>query len=116
MDMNNNSTNQDSSQTKKSKILIIEDEVSLIDLLAAKLIKEGYVVQKALDGEEGLEKVHEWKPDLILLDIVMPKIDGYEVLEQLNKERNKIPAEADCALEACRNSLIQTAKPISTAS
>ena len=91
MDMNNNSTNQDSSQTKKSKILIIEDEVSLIDLLAAKLIKEGYVVQKALDGEEGLEKVHEWKPDLILLDIVMPKIDGYEVLEQLNKEGNKIP-------------------------
>jgi len=89
--MDNNSKNQDSGKIKKSKILIIEDEESLIELLAAKLTKEGYEVEKALDGEDGVKKVYKWKPDLILLDIVMPKMDGYEVLEKLNEEGNKIP-------------------------
>jgi len=73
------------------KILIIEDEVSLTDLLVAKLKKEGYEVDFAYDGEEGYGKISVFKPDLILLDIVMPKMDGYEVLEKLKDEGNKIP-------------------------
>jgi len=89
--MDNNSKNQDSGKTKKLKVLIIEDEESLIELLAAKLTKEGYEVEKALDGKDGVKKVYKWKPDLILLDIVMPKMDGYEVLEELNEKGNKIP-------------------------
>jgi len=74
-----------------TKILIIEDERELIDLLKAKLEKEGFRVETAYDGEEGLRQVAAYQPDLILLDIVMPKMDGYEVLEHLNENNNKIP-------------------------
>lgn len=73
------------------KILIIEDEESLIDLLVAKFKKENYGVEFAYDGEEGYKKIGTYKPDLILLDIVMPKMDGYEVLEKMNEEGIKIP-------------------------
>jgi DNA-binding response OmpR family regulator len=76
---------------KKEKILIIEDEESLKDLLVAKLRKENYDVDFASDGEAGLKKIKEFKPDLILLDIIMPKMDGYEVLEKMNEEKIKIP-------------------------
>jgi len=75
----------------KKKILIIEDEQPLVDLLVEKLKKEDYEVDFAIDGEAGYNKVGEFNPDLILLDIVMPKMDGYEVLEKLNKEKNKVP-------------------------
>ena len=78
-------------QEKKTKILIVEDERELIDLLKAKLVKEGYEVVCAYDGEEGLKMVTLHKPDLILLDIVMPKLDGYGVLEKLSDESIKIP-------------------------
>lgn len=76
---------------KKAKILIIEDEHSLVDLLVAKLKKVGYDVDFAYDGEEGYEMINKVNPDLILLDIVMPKMDGYEVLEKLNEDKKKIP-------------------------
>ncbi len=62
-----------------------------MDLLTAKLNKEGYSVEFAYDGEAGYNKIRETKPDLILLDIVMPKMDGYEVLEKMNEEKVKIP-------------------------
>ena len=73
------------------KILIIEDEQPLVDLLVEKLKKENYDVEFAVDGKAGYEKVKVCNPDLILLDIMMPEMDGYEVLEKLNKEGNKIP-------------------------
>jgi DNA-binding response OmpR family regulator len=78
-------------EKKEIKILIIEDERSLVDLLVKKLSMEGYEMSFAYDGEEGLEKVDEVKPDLILLDIQMPKKDGYEVLESLSRDGKKIP-------------------------
>ncbi|MCX6796779.1 MAG: response regulator, partial [Candidatus Falkowbacteria bacterium] len=77
--------------SKKVKILIIEDEKSLVDLLLTKLEKEGYSVQAALDGEEGFKEIIRFLPDLILLDVVMPKMDGYEVLEKMHQEKIKIP-------------------------
>lgn len=76
---------------KKTKILLIEDEESLVELLSDKLQKEGYEVKTALDGESGFNKIKEFAPDLILLDIVMPKMDGYEVLEKMKEEKIKIP-------------------------
>jgi two-component system alkaline phosphatase synthesis response regulator PhoP len=77
----------------KQKILIIEDEKTLLEAIAKKLQVENYQTYTAMDGEEGLVKVKENKPDLILLDILMPKVDGFEVLESLNKDPDlaKIP-------------------------
>src|SRR6056297_567845 len=79
------------SNSKKTKILIIEDERPLADLLASKLKKEGYEIENAYDGDEGYEKIKKWDPDLILLDIIMPKMDGYEVMEKINEEEREIP-------------------------
>lgn len=76
---------------KKIKILIMEDEVALADLLVAKLKKEDFDVDFAYDGEAGYKKVDTFNPDLILLDIVMPKMNGYEVLEKLKQEKQNIP-------------------------
>jgi len=73
------------------KILLIEDEQVLADVLDAKLKKEGYVTNVAYEGEDGYNKVREWKPDLILLDIVLPKMNGYEVLERMQADNNKTP-------------------------
>lgn len=75
------------------KILIVEDEEILVSLLDRKLKEEGYETSLAYDGEEGLQKIKEEKPDLILLDIIMPKKGGFEVLEEMQKDREiaKIP-------------------------
>ncbi len=75
------------------KILLIEDEEIMIGLLQKKLIKEGYEVSIARDGEEGLRIMREVSPDLVLLDIIMPKMGGFEVMEEMqgDKELKKIP-------------------------
>ena len=70
------------------KILLVEDEEIMIDLLQRKLTKEGYEVSVARDGEEGLKLMREVKPALILLDIVMPKMGGFEVMEEMGKDKN----------------------------
>lgn len=64
-----------------SKILIIEDDIFLGDVLVQKLKASGYEVMLARDGESGLEQIRNWKPDLVLLDIILPRMNGYEVLE-----------------------------------
>ncbi|MBU4030657.1 response regulator [Patescibacteria group bacterium] len=68
------------------KIIIIEDERILLELLKEKLIQDGYEVITAMDGQEGIDKIKEELPDLILLDIVMPKKGGFEVMEELNQD------------------------------
>jgi len=75
------------------KILIVEDEEIVLSLLQKKLSQEGYEVSVARDGEEGLKKMREIKPDLVLLDIIMPKMGGFEVMEEMQKDRElkKIP-------------------------
>jgi len=75
------------------KILIVEDEEILIDLLQRKLTNEGYEILVARDGDEGLKIMQEINPDLVLLDIVMPKMGGFEVMEEMAKdsELKKIP-------------------------
>jgi len=67
-------------------ILIIEDDKFLRELIAQKLIKEGYEASEAVDGEEGLKKIKEVKPDLVLLDLILPGIDGFEVLSKMREE------------------------------
>jgi CheY-like chemotaxis protein len=75
------------------KILLVEDEEIIIDLLRKKLEKEGYQMEIARDGEEGLEKMRKERFDLILLDIIMPKMGGFEVMEEMkeDEELKKIP-------------------------
>ena len=68
------------------KIIIIEDEEVLLDLLKKKLIQENYQVISAQDGQKGLDKIRAEVPDLILLDIVMPKKGGFEVMKELNQD------------------------------
>jgi len=66
------------SQVKK--ILVVEDEAAIAKVLADQLRLEGFVVLKAKNGEEGLQLAMEERPDLILLDVIMPKMDGLEML------------------------------------
>jgi len=75
------------------KILLVEDEELMTDLLQRKLAKEGYEILVAKDGQEGLKAMREVKPDLVLLDIIMPRMGGFEVMEEMNKdeELKKIP-------------------------
>lgn len=75
------------------KVLLVEDEEIMINLLQKKLIQEGYEVSIARNGEEGLSMIKEVKPDIILLDIIMPKMSGFEVMEEMRKdtELKKIP-------------------------
>lgn len=67
------------------KVMLIEDEEVLSSLLKRKLEENGYEVTVAFDGEEGLDIMKKQKPDLVLLDIIMPKMGGFEVMEEMNK-------------------------------
>jgi DNA-binding response OmpR family regulator len=68
------------------KILIVEDEELIGDLLQKKLRQEGYFASVARDGEEALKQAREEKPDMVLLDIVLPRLNGFEVLSELKKD------------------------------
>lgn len=70
------------------KILIIEDDKFLRELIKKKLIQEGFDVLEGVDGEEGLKKIKEEKPDLVLLDLILPGIDGFEVLSRMKEEHS----------------------------
>jgi len=67
----------------KGKILVVDDEIYIVHILDFSLGMEGYEVITALDGEQAIEKAHAEKPDLIVLDIMMPKLDGYETCKAL---------------------------------
>jgi len=69
-------------------ILIVEDEPTLQKALSIALEREGYEVKSALEGEAGLKLAKESKPNLILLDLILPKIDGFEILAELKKDES----------------------------
>lgn len=71
------------------KILIVEDDKFLRDLITQKLSAENFDVVIAQDGEEGIRKIEEEKPDLVILDLLLPQIDGFEVLKKM-KANSKI--------------------------
>lgn len=68
---------------KKTKIVVIEDEADILEIIDYNLSKEGYEVCSALDGEEGLQLVKKEVPDLVLLDLMLPGLDGIEVCRKL---------------------------------
>ena len=69
-----------------AKILVIDDEPSIVNLVTAYLKPEGYEVLTAVDGPSGLKAAHAFKPDLIILDIMLPGMDGIELLSRLRRE------------------------------
>ncbi|MBU1165202.1 response regulator [Patescibacteria group bacterium] len=77
----------------KKTILLVEDDEFLAELYATKLNLEGYEVLVASDGEKGFKTASDKIPDLILLDIILPKMDGFEILKKLkaNKKTKDIP-------------------------
>lgn len=71
---------------KKTKVLIVDDDAFLASIYATKLDIEGFEVVSARDGEEGYKAAMKEKPDLILLDVLMPKLDGFETLKKLKSD------------------------------
>lgn len=69
-----------------STILVADDERNILELCRLYLTKEGYTVETASDGQDALDRARRVKPDLVVLDIMMPKVDGIEVLRRLRKE------------------------------
>lgn len=75
----------------QKKILIVEDDAGILLSLRDEMEQEGFVVVEAEDGQEGLDAARSEKPNLIILDVMMPLMNGYEVCKQLRKEGNRTP-------------------------
>jgi len=73
-------------ENQKEKILVVDDEASIRRILETRLSMIGYEVVTAADGEEALETFRTAEPDLVVLDVMMPKLDGYGVCQELRKE------------------------------
>ncbi len=71
-------------------ILLVEDDPFLIDIYTTKLKEAGFSVETAQDGEVALKKLPEKKFDLLILDIVLPQLDGWEILEEIKKQKSKV--------------------------
>lgn len=72
--------------TDKTKIAIIEDDIAIVQMYRMKFESDGFEVAYAADGEQGLEVIKEFQPDIILLDLMMPIMSGAEMLEKLRQE------------------------------
>ncbi len=66
-----------------NKVLVVDDEKQIADIVKFNLEKEGYIVETANDGQEGIDKVYSWNPNLVILDIMMPVKDGFQVLKEI---------------------------------
>ena len=75
----------------KKTVLIVEDEMNIVDIVRFNLQREGYATLEAYDGEAGLALAREKKPDLILLDVMMPKMMGFDVCRALRAEGDNVP-------------------------
>jgi len=74
---------------KNIKVLIVEDDKDICQLYSTAFMREGFKVFKAMEGKSAIEKYQQKNPDIILLDIMMPGVDGYEVLKEVRKRHDK---------------------------
>ena len=72
--------------SSKKKILIVDDETEMAELETLRLEASGYEVTTCFDGKSGIEKARQWRPDLVILDIMLPVMDGYQVCAALKKD------------------------------
>ncbi len=78
-------------EKKTKRILVIEDEEHIAEGLKLNLMLQGYEVKIALDGVSGIQEWHDWQPDLIVLDLMLPGIDGVSVLRNIRLEDERVP-------------------------
>lgn len=76
---------------KKERVLIVEDELDLLDLVDFNLTRKGYITAGALDGLTAMEKIESFRPDLVVLDLMLPNIDGWEICRHLKLNKNGVP-------------------------
>ena len=78
-------------KTEQKTVLIVEDEKNIVDILRFNLQREGYRTVEAYDGADGLDKARKENPDIILLDVMLPKMIGFDVCRALREEGNNVP-------------------------
>jgi len=71
------------------KLLVVDDDKDIIEIIEKRFIKEGYEILTAFNGEEALSRIRADNPDIIILDLVMPKLDGFEVLKEVKRMREE---------------------------
>jgi CheY-like chemotaxis protein len=76
----------DENSKTKRKVCIVDDEANILEIYSTAFSKSGYDVVTAADGEEGLKVIRKQKPDIALIDIMMPKMDGMELMQELRKD------------------------------
>lgn len=76
---------------KREKVLIVEDEMDLLDLIDFNLTRRGFVTACALDGLSGMELIESFNPDIVVLDLMLPKLDGWEICRQIKDGKKDIP-------------------------
>ncbi|MFV8827794.1 response regulator transcription factor [Alkalihalobacterium sp. APHAB7] len=76
---------------KKWKVLIIEDDANICELISLYIEKQGHIAILSTDGEDGLSKFYDEQPDIIILDIMLPKLDGWQVCKDIRRENSTIP-------------------------
>src|SRR4051812_9079397 len=75
----------------EARLLVVEDDANIVELLSASLRFAGFEVVAATDGQQALRVAREFRPDLMVLDVMMPGIDGFEVVRRLTAEGNRCP-------------------------
>ena len=75
--------------TKQTKILVVEDDVAMREIVTHKLVSAGFDVKQAEDGKQGIDTFLQEKPDLMLLDLMLPEVDGFKVLETVRNNADK---------------------------
>lgn len=80
-------------KNQQKKVLVVEDDVDLLNILVSGLTPFNYQISQAEDGEQAVELLLDFKPDLVLLDLLLPKLDGFKVLERLRKYPDKAIAQ-----------------------
>ncbi len=78
-------------ETKQKTVLIVEDEKNIVDIVRFNLLREGFATLEAYDGETGLQLAREKKPDLILLDVMLPRMIGFDVCRSLREDGDDVP-------------------------
>ena len=76
---------------KNATIAIIEDDLAIVEMYRTKFEKEGYVVETAGDGKTGMQLIQDVKPDIVLLDLMMPEVTGFDVLTELRRSASGHP-------------------------